>query len=703
VRCKGSLTIVANLAVFSVCACIAFARNSSALFYHYDGAYMLVEARNQLTSAQPLFEFSNDFLQSIGNIQYAENARLLFFLWPMGWFSDLRIAKIATYLVIAAIVFLSAYKLARLLSQPRTIALTAGWILGFVATPIVPRPFFYEILSVAPAFVVIVFVPVVVFWLISHAGRSSLMLVDAATVLGLIALVFYILAAAPIFIPVLALGTAPYLVLALLLAQSRSELWRKLCVLASALFIMIVLRWPWYVLGLFLDTAPNSFPGDFTAVYYDKLFASIFFHGQQFGWAGPFLIALSATGAVFSLRSTNEGLRAAAWVLLTFVAGLFGAGIALSVMRHWIFPPPVYFEIAAWPLYGVFAAIALHRVPAFLVERFAPTRIWAGYRARPQLIVLIPACAIAAVFVMTKSPTAIGYPFPPRVTPVVTALQTNIALHPLSRFNGRIATILPVTTDAGDAWAQQSSATTTLARSSGNDEMSVGMWYYHVPTLFEYNQFISPMFHALIKRALQRPPIAHQRNITVLTYPDTQVLKLLGVRYLLMPRPDAAIGELGGTEERAGGRLGLIELSEPNLATYSPTSIETRQDLASTLDFVVGDVDLTKRAVTRKEIDGVLVPLSSSTLSMSDADLRVVAESAGRSLVVVPIEYSHCIELHATDPGMDTFTNLLRVDGVLTGVLFDHHLDAVLSFRFGPLHNPLCRWQDYQELQSMLR
>ena len=57
---------------------------------------------------------------------------------------------------------------------------------------------------------------------------------------------------------------------------------------------------------------------------------------------------------------------------------------------------------------------------------------------------------------------------------------------------------------------------------SGNDEMSVGLWYFRVPTLFEYNQFLSPAFHALIKRTMQRPPIAHQRNITILTYPNAR-------------------------------------------------------------------------------------------------------------------------------------------------------------------------------------
>jgi hypothetical protein len=233
--------------------------------------------------------------------------------------------------------------------------------------------------------------------------------------------------------------------------------------------------------------------------------------------------------------------------------------------------------------------------------------------------------------------------------------------------------------------------------------MSVGLWYFRVPTLFEYNQFLSPVFHALIKRTMQRPPIAHQRNITILTYPNRRILKLLGVRYVLMPQPDALLGELRATEDRAGVQWGLIELPEPNLASYSPTSIETRRDLTSALDFVADDsVDLTKRAVTASPVIGALVPAQSSALAMANEDLHVVAKSAGRSLVVVPVEFSHCMELHELGLGTGTGAVLLRVDGVLTGIVFEHDLDAVLSFRIGPLHNPLCRWQDYEDLRAML-
>ena len=219
---------------------------------------------------------------------------------------------------------------------------------------------------------------------------------------------------------------------------------------------------------------------------------------------------------------------------------------------------------------------------------------------------------------------------------------------------------MPVKADGIDAWSQQFTAASDWAQIAGNDEMSVGLWYFRVPTLFEYNQFLSPAFHALIKRTMQRPPIAHQRNITILTYPNARILKLLGVRYVLMPQPDASLGELRATEDRAGVQWGLIELPEPNLATYSPTSIETRRDLTSALDFVADDsVDLTKRAVTASPVVGALVPVQSSALAMANEDLHIVAKSAGRSLVIVPVEFSHCMELHEMRLGTGTGAALL--------------------------------------------
>jgi hypothetical protein len=701
-RAPSFLLFIANLVVFVTGATFAFARNINALFYHYDGSYMLVDARDQLKFGQPSFEYSSNFLQSIGDIQFPQNARLLAFYWPIGWFSDTQTGKIACYLIIAAVVFATAYWLARLLSQRQAVALAAGWILGVVTTPFVPAPFFYPILSVAPDYVVIVAAPVVAFWLVDRAGRSPSLFANAMATLGLAALAFYLLAAALLILPVLAVGMLPYVVLALVLARNRSELLRKLAVLAAVAMIALLLRWPWYVLGIFLDTAPNIFPGDFLAIYSDSIYASVLFHYGAFGLAGPLLVVSSAFGALLSLRSADPRLRAAAWILLALVATFLIAGVALSLVPHWIFPPPIYFEGAAWPLYAMFSAITLNLGLNFVAGRIAALRLRNAYPVVP-LVLLAAFFVLAAVFVARRPPTALAYPFPPRLSPVAAFLRENIALDSSSSFRGRLLTAVPLKPDGGEAWTQQIHTAMDWAWTEGNDEMSVGLWYHRIPTLFEYNQFMSPAFHALIKRALQRPPIVHERNITILTYPDVHVLKLLGVRYVLMPQPDGSLGELRASEDRAGEQWGLIELPKPNLATYSPILIETRRDLSSMLDFVVDDsIDLSEKAVAQEQVPGPLTPVRSVALSMAGKDLRVVADSDGPSLIVVPVEFSHCLELIETLVEQGGGATVLRIDGLLTGIVFAHHIDAVLSFRIGPLHNPTCRWADYRDLKALL-
>jgi hypothetical protein len=70
----------------------------------------------------------------------------------------------------------------------------------------------------------------------------------------------------------------------------------------------------------------------------------------------------------------------------------------------------------------------------------------------------------------------------------------------------------------------------------------------------------------------------------------------------------------------------------------------------------------------------------------------------------VPLEFSHCIEVEDRRAGPGgTGPTLVRVDGLLIGVVFERALDAILAFRTGPLRNPTCRWQDYQDVQTMLR
>jgi hypothetical protein len=693
----GQMALPVNLVVFAVAAILAFMRNLNGVFHSFDGLYMFIEVLNRAAPVQPLLAFSNDLLQSIGNIQLLQNPRLQFYFWPIVWIADRDVSRVAVYLLVALIVFLSAYGLARLLSQSRLTALVAGWVVGVIATAFVPIPFFYPIISVAPFTVLLVACPVLGFGLLRLAGRYSLV-VDGLAALGLTLLVLYLLAANLALFTLLAPGAVPYVALAMLLAERRSELVRKGVVLAAVVVVALCLRWPWYVLGLFSYTAANVFPADFTVVYRDPIYVSILFQGSVFGWAGPAFVAAAAVGALLSLRRSAGPLRAAAWVLLATVGVLIVCVLVLLAAKDWILPPPIYVEIAFWPLYAVFSAVALVRIVGFAAGRLAARRS-AAVGGKPALLLPVPAVLVAALLAFSRQPTDFA-PFPPRDTPIVDALKANIALLPGSNFNGRVATIIPVDAAGPDPWVQQYKAAYHFWEVVGNDQMSLGLWYFRIPTLFEYNQFASPVFHALVKRTLQQPVMAHQRNIVIVSRANERVLALLGVRYAVMPQATSPIGVQRVAEDVAGRSWGLFELAAPNLATYSPTVIDVRHSLASTLDFVADDnVDLAKQAVAAEEI-GPLMPAEASRLSMSDGDLRIVARSPGRSLLIVPVEFSRCLELRHRGTALNA--RLVRIDGVLTGVVFEREIDAVIAFRTSPLHNPTCRWRDYQELRAML-
>jgi hypothetical protein len=636
-------------------------------------------------------------------MQFAANPWPLFVFWPIGLISDFVTAKIVVYLLIAVLVFSSGYGLARLLYLPTSVALVAGWILTISTTPVVPYPFFCPLLALAPSSFLQIVSPVVVFWLMRMAGRSTVA-VDAFVAAGLFALVLFFLAVVPAGVPLTAVGVVPYAAIVLLLVRRPSELLRKVAILFAIGTAGVLLRWPWYFMGLFSYMAPQVFPQDFSVPYVGAVQVSVLFQGQLFGWMGPVLVVMGLAGALLSVRHRCKVLRVAAYVLPAVVFALICVRVSFFLFGDWLVFPTIYLEMSVWPLYAVFCAVALQRTIGFATARLGVGKSLEGGR-RAGLVIPFAAVLVALGLSIGRS-TRDYAPFPPTVTPMANILRSEIGFMPGARFNGRVATIIPIDPDNPESpWQQQQHASLRVWRAIGNDQMATGFWYFHIPTLFEYNQFLSPTFHALVKRTLQRPALVHVRNIQIYTYADPRILALLGVRYVILPQESSTVGVRRAVQEIAGRHWGLFELPAPNLATYSPTVVEVRQSLSSTLDFVTDDsIDLTRIAAVTQEIAGPLTPADASSISNSGGDLHVVARSAGRSLLVVPVEFSHCLELHDRRRGLQgQDTRLVRVDGVLTGVLFERELDAVIAFRIGPLHNPDCRWKDYQELKTMLR
>ena len=71
------------------------------------------------------------------------------------------------------------------------------------------------------------------------------------------------------------------------------------------------------------------------------------------------------------------------------------------------------------------------------------------------------------------------------------------------------------------------------------------------------------------------------------------------------------------------------------------------------------------------------------------------AETDGTTLVLLPVQYSHCLGL-AGAPG----ARLVRADFLLTGVVFAGAIDATLDFNYG-FFNAACRKADTQDMDLM--
>jgi hypothetical protein len=77
--------------------------------------------------------------------------------------------------------------------------------------------------------------------------------------------------------------------------------------------------------------------------------------------------------------------------------------------------------------------------------------------------------------------------------------------------------------------------------------------------------------------------------------------------------------------------------------------------------------------------------------------LHVKATSSGRSLLVLPFEYSHCLRLKETG----STARLIPVNLQQTGLLFDGSADVEIDYRFGPLANPTCRGADLARMDAL--
>jgi hypothetical protein len=145
----------------------------------------------------------------------------------------------------------------------------------------------------------------------------------------------------------------------------------------------------------------------------------------------------------------------------------------------------------------------------------------------------------------------------------------------------------------------------------------------------------------------------------------------------------------------------LVELKNPNLGDYSPTKsyvVESLEETFKTMDR--SDFSLIDDVVVYKPLAKNLVKASSSKLTLKGGDLRIQANSPGKSMLILPLEFSNCLAFKSND-SKSGFIDAFRVDGILTGLLFDGYLDVTAELRYGIFTNSGCRLKDLSDYKTL--
>jgi hypothetical protein len=696
----------------------SFAKNENCLLFGLDGMTWRIMLHAQTVYRSLFTQTGVDPFQGSFDSWFPDRPE---FLLPSGLgllFTGSVPNTVVTYFVYGAFLLCTAYSLARTIGFVRPVALLGAFLLPIFALPglVHTDATLYGLFNVVP-----------------HASQVvslSILIVAAFWSLGRRTFVPTILL---VFVPALCLmiailGQTPTVVLmvpAVGLYGGASLLdarhWRENVPRIVAAILMIVipagLGTVQYIYGLVGYTAYSFFSAEFEQVRGELVFASSLFGYHSLG---RLAIPLGLIGAASTALTESGRLRMFALTHLAATGAFLGFAVIIVQFAHsYQGPSPVYFETCFWPYDLIFAAaailaagrtllqwlyVSIHSTAIIRLPRSLLLRVARTVNALPRLdmILLATFVALVAGFNIIQAgrrddfcPSA-GFN-PIRPTAMTEIMRDTIALEPGKAFNGIAATIYGLRGKPSISWLDFHGHDATLWRNTGNDLRIVGLWQYGIPTLFQYFSFITPPYYLLLTDFLARPRDQQVRSAFVLARINEPIMQLWGVRFVITDIDrgvSAARAELSiGNDEM----IRLIEFNDVNVGDYSPTEVRRVADFRDGLAIMHDPrFDGRKILVTNAALDGPFVGATSAKLIYERDGFSLHATSLGRSVLVLPIQYSHCWTVSGSGhPG------LFRADLMQLGVTFTDSVDARLVFRFGPLFAGECRIEDLHDMRAL--
>lgn len=154
--------------------------------------------------------------------------------------------------------------------------------------------------------------------------------------------------------------------------------------------------------------------------------------------------------------------------------------------------------------------------------------------------------------------------------------------------------------------------------------------------------------------------------------------------------------------------LYLYEIKNPNLATFSPTQLIHAGSAGEIFrQMHKPEFSFEKAVVVQDDLpSNIAAHLESakhSELRFERNTLRVKAESRGWSVLLLPLQYSHCFSLHEKkSPSAEaSAARLIRANLIQSALVFKGKTEVKLDFNFGMGKDLNCRQQDIQDMKGL--
>jgi hypothetical protein len=527
--------------------------------------------------------------------------------------------------------------------------------------------------------------------------------------IALTTIVLWFFLAYPELVAFFAIATTGLCAGAMLAVESRREFFFKGGIAVALIAAFLALGLHNYVLNLFLYT-PQMFYGKALSPDFMRLSpsTSVLYWWVPLGLVAVPLVAFfgfAALGAVFAFRFGNSFARRAVFGALALEVFIFMCG-AINVVLNLVPLNLFYAEQMGLTVAALLAGTGVWVMLLFLVgpvvgranlsSSGGSTAIGLYTNRSWSFVVLI--CMAGYLFYVLSGPSGFINGWPPATDSVPAQIQAKeLAIKPGEHFKGRAIILLATQKDAPAYWVDAFNVHYYKFRGAlGNDLMNDAE-IAGIPVMNEYGHWMSPPMLALLSVAFYRPEDHIDRAAQVPRAFRPNLARLMGVSFALTD------GELSGEVEIYRGSaldhpLYMYRIVGANVGDFSPTMAVLANSAAQIVDYLQPpDFDGRKVVIAEEQISENLVQADSVDISLHKGPrIHVKGHSTGTSLVVLPFEFSYCLEVEGT--GLD---RIVPVNLAQIGLIIRGSASLDISYRYGLLSGTACRKRDLQRIDKL--